>query len=179
MSPEYAILGFLNSKPLSFPDLLKAFQASVNHFFNISEQELKELLITLHEKGWIVETAEGNGLYRTSKEGTDEMVSWLLEQHGVEVPKVPWLVKVFFSSHLSDQEVIDIFTKMTHNIRERLDQFERSDNQVKLSYPPDMSCREIFFRELTLDYGYMINHSILIWLEAVISQISSREYEKI
>ena len=52
-SLEYAILGFLNYKPLSGYDLKKVFDTTVQHFWSADQSQIYRTLSRLTEQGWI------------------------------------------------------------------------------------------------------------------------------
>ena len=53
MSLEYAILGFLNYRPLSGYDLKKVFDNSVRHFWPADQSQIYRTLTKLAEQGYV------------------------------------------------------------------------------------------------------------------------------
>ena len=53
MSLEYAILGFLNYRPLSGYDLKKVFDNSVRHFWPADQSQIYRTLARLAEQGYV------------------------------------------------------------------------------------------------------------------------------
>ena len=84
MSLEYAILGFLNYRPLSGYDLKKVFDNSVRHFWPADQSQIYRTLAKLAEQGY-VEQEIVRGLdrpdrkeYRITPAGQEALHTWLL-----------------------------------------------------------------------------------------------------
>ena len=52
MSLEHAILGFLNSRPMTGYELKKIFDTSVRHFWPADQSQIYRTLSRLSERGW-------------------------------------------------------------------------------------------------------------------------------
>ena len=53
MSLDYAILGFLNYRPLSGYDLKKMFDTSVQHFWTADQSQIYRILARLAKQKWV------------------------------------------------------------------------------------------------------------------------------
>lgn len=181
MSLEYAILGFLNYKPLSGYDLKKIFDTSVQHFWSADQSQIYRTLIRLTEQGWaemeIVEQSErpDRKVYHITEAGREALHQWLLTPTPLHVPRNAALIQVFFAGQLSDDEIVAMFERAAEHMRAVLARYEQIPQQV-VAYRDYMeSPREFFCWMLTLDAGFKSVQANLDWLEDVIRRIKNGE----
>ena len=109
MSLEFAILGFLNYKPLSGYDLKKLFDVSVRHFWYADQSQIYRTLTRLTSQGLVeVEVVEQTArpdrkVYYITSSGKQQLHRWLLQPPPMQQPHSAPLVQIFFSGQLSDE----------------------------------------------------------------------------
>lgn len=181
MSLEYAILGFLNDRPLSGYDLKKIFDTSVRHFWAADQSQIYRTLTRLTERGWVeMEVVEQNDRpdrkeYSITGAGKDALRQWLLAPVRPHTPHSAELIQVFFAGQLSDEEILAMFERAAEEVRAVLQQYDRIPQQADAYAEYTDSPREFFCWMLTLDAGFKSAQANLAWLEDVIQRIRNHE----
>jgi len=185
MSLEHAMLGFLQHKPISGYDMKKMFDASVRHFWSADQSQIYRTLNKLTEAGFITmelvvhDTKPNSKVYHITEAGRAEFLNWLNEPVSMVERRIPWLIQVFFAAKLPDDEIISIFKHIEVQIREKIEECKICRTLGSLSDEAAFTERDVFFHELTYDYGLMLYDSILRWLEKTIEQIERKEHPAI
>jgi PadR family transcriptional regulator AphA len=181
MSLEYAILGFLNYKPLTGYDLKKIFDTSVKHFWLADQSQIYRTLTRLTEQSWAeMEVVEQNDrpdrkVYHITETGREALHQWLLMPLRPHIPHNAALIQVFFAGQLSDEEILTTFERAAGQVRAVLARYEQVPQQA-VAYREYMdSPREFFCWMLTLDAGFKSAQANLEWLEDVIRRIKNGE----
>jgi PadR family transcriptional regulator AphA len=177
VSLEFAILGFLNYKPLSGYDLKKAFDTSVQHFWPADQSQIYRTLGRLVEQGWakvevVAQEARPNRkLYHITRAGRKELARWLRTPLPHEEARSAALVQVFFAGQMPDDEVLPIFERAAAELRALLAHYEQVPEQAAPYFALAHSEREVFFWMLTLECGVAMARGQLEWIESVIQRI--------
>ena len=177
MSLEYAILGFLNYRPLSGYDLKKVFDNSVRHFWPADQSQIYRTLARLAERGH-VEQETFRGLdrpdrkeYRITPAGREALRTWLLAPLPSQDVRIAALVQIFFAGQLSDEQVLALFERLAAEARTVLEAYDG----IPLPGGADVQVagmqRNSFFWGLTLEYGILSARMDLEWFESVIARI--------
>ncbi|MDP4146866.1 MAG: PadR family transcriptional regulator [Bacillota bacterium] len=183
MSLEHALLGFLQYTPLSGYDLKKTFDTTVNHFWPADQSQIYRTLNKLTTEGLIdmelvIQKDKPNSkIYHITKKGEEEFLDWLKSPINMATPRIPLLVQIYFAAELSDEVIISIFEKVADQIRDRINSFKNVTKAIFIADTKPLTQRDLFFKELTYDYGLTINNAILNWIEKVIEQIQKGEYQ--
>ena len=181
MSLEYAILGFLNYKPLSGYDLKKIFDTSVRHFWSADQSQIYRTLTRLTEHGWaemeVVEQDErpDRKVYHITEAGQAELHQWLLVPTRPHVPRNAALIQVFFAGQLPDDEILAMFERAAEQVRAVLARYEQIPQQIEAYHDYMASPREFYCWMLTLEAGLKSAQANLEWLEDVIRRIENGE----
>ncbi|MGC9396188.1 MAG: PadR family transcriptional regulator [Anaerolineae bacterium] len=181
MSLEYAILGFLNYKPLSGYDLKKIFDTSVQHFWSADQSQIYRTLSRLTERGWAeMEVVEQDDrpdrkVYHITGAGQEALHQWLLTPVRPHVPHNAALIQVFFAGQLSDDEIVTMFERAAERVRGVLNVYEQIPQQVEAYRVYIESPREFYCWMLTLEAGFKSAQANLDWLEDVIRRIKNGE----
>jgi len=181
VSLEYAILGFLNYKPLSGYDLKKIFDTSVQHFWSADQSQIYRTLTRLTEQGWaemeVVEQSDrpDRKVYHITEAGRAKLHQWLLTPTRPHVPRNATLIQVFFAGQLSDAEILAMFESAAEQVRAVLTRYEQIPQQVEAYREYMESPREFFCWMLTLEVGFKSAQANLDWLEDVIRRIKNGE----
>lgn len=184
MSLEHALLGFLQYKPLSGYDMKKTFDSTVNHFWPADQSQIYRTLNKLTAQHLIdmelvIQTDKPNSkIYSITEKGKEEFLNWLKSPISMAAPRIPLLVKIYFAAELSDDVIISILEKVSDQIHERINSMKNVNKAVFIADTEPLTSRDLFFKELTYDYGLMVNDAILHWIEKVIEQIKKREYQQ-
>ena len=181
MSLEYAILGFLNYRPLSGYDLKKVFDNSVRHFWPADQSQIYRTLAKLAEHGYVEqETVRGldrpdRKEYRITPAGQEALRTWLLNPLPSQDTRIAELIQIFFAGQLTDEQVITLFERLAAEARAVLDAYDRIPQPARADDQTMGPQRERFFWQLTLEYGLASARMDLEWLESVIARIRAGE----
>ena len=183
MSLKHAILGFLSFVPLSGYDLKKAFDNSVQHFWPANQSQIYRTLAELDTAGLvqkeIVEREErlDMKIYNITKKGRTELHQWLTTPLPDHNERTPFLIQIYFSGHLNDDETLIIFNHKLKETEERLVIYEAVYQMIQNTPQKINDQRAIFFSILTLEAGYTNTQSIATWLRSAIKRIESKKYK--
>ena len=182
MSLEYAILGFLQYKPISGYDMKKMFDTSIKHFWPADQSQIYRTLSKLKKEDLIdmkliiQENRPNSKIYSLTEKGEEVFLNWLSKPVGIEESRVPWLMQVFFAARLSDDMIISIFQQTAKQIRRKTVAHEEITRLQSIVDDESLSQRDLFFIELTYDYGSMLRNSVLQWIEKAIKRIEEKKY---
>ena len=131
MSLEYAILGFLNYRPLSGYDLKKVFDNSVRHFWPADQSQIYRTLAKLAEQGYVEQEID-RGLdrpdrkeYRITPAGQEALRAWLLYPLPSQDVRIAELIQVFFAGQLSDEQALALFERLAAGARATLAAYDQ------------------------------------------------------
>ena len=183
MSLEYAILGYLNNCPSSGYDLKRALDKAIRHFWPADQSQIYKSLARLAENALAtVEVVPQDGrpnrkVYHITEAGRAALLSWLSSPPDSEEIRQPFLIQVFFSGLLSDEEVISVLEAKAKELRRTLDSCTNINEVIPHSEEDGTTPREMFFRVLTLESGLWAAHARLTWLEQAIDRIRKKDHE--
>lgn len=138
MSLREAMLGLLDDGPMTGYEIKQFFRNVIHHFWSVSDGQLYPTLKKMHEDGLISLTVvEQKGtankhVYSITEKGRKRFSQWLREPvTKFEELKEPFILKVFFFSKLSREEVrghlqtqLDLHARILEEIREVRDTYE-------------------------------------------------------
>ena len=181
MSLEYAILGFLNYRPLSGYDLKKIFDTSVRHFWPADQSQIYRTLNRLTERGWAdmkkveQENRPDRKEFSITDEGRQALQRWLVAPLPFDDNRSAPLIQVFFAGQLTDDEVLEMFERVADEIRAGMAMYDAIPPNIEAYADYTQSPREFFFWMLTLDIGKHTARANLEWLEGMIERIRNGE----
>jgi DNA-binding PadR family transcriptional regulator len=181
MSLEYAILGFLNYKPLSGYDLKKIFDTSVRHFWNADQSQIYRTLARLTEQGLteieLVEQTDrpDRKVYHITPKGQEALLVWIGGPFPYQETRSGPLVQIFFAGQLTDDEILAKFHTAADMFRYMLERYQQVPAQIEEYVEEIHSPRESYFWMLTLDMGIRIMQAQLDWAENVIQTIENKQ----
>jgi len=183
MSLQHAVLGFLKYGAFTGYDLKRLFEASVRHFWSAQQSQIYQTLADLERRGWAsVELVRQDDRpnrkeYSITAAGREELRTWLIQPRAEPPIRSPFLVQLFFSGELGDEDVLAVLEEKAEELRGVLVLLE-SGTVAQPAYAKGMPHREQFFWYLTLDYGIESARATLAWLEIAIQKIRARAYDK-
>lgn len=179
MSLEYAILGFLNYKPLSGYDLKKIFDTSVQHFWSADQSQIYRTLARLTEEDWArVEVVPQDDrpdrkVYHITQAGREALLAWLRGPLAIGPMRNTPLVQVFFSGQLGDDEIKAHFQQAKAMFEQILARYQAVPQQIHEYVEMVESPREVYFWLLTLELGIKSMQAQIEWADGVIRMIES------
>src|SRR5579871_249559 len=130
MSLQHLILGVLKYGEVSGYDLNKAFQASVQHFWETDQSQIYRALYKLHDEGRVEvsvveqESAPAKKLYRLTDAGRAELRRWLAEPLPIPSLHEGWLGQLFFAAELTDAQIRALLEARIAEVKTVLDRYE-------------------------------------------------------
>jgi len=116
MSLRYAILGFLTIRPLSGYDIKRFFNASVRHFWSADQAAIYRTLAELEADALVghervqQQTRPDRKEYHITPLGVEAFDAWVATPAPAVVRREPLLLKLFFASRLSRDDLASVLT---------------------------------------------------------------------
>jgi len=177
MPLEHAILGFLQTGPMSGYNLKKHFDQSVGHFWSATQSHVYKALGRLQQRGLVeVEHIEQEGRpdrkdYSITPDGAEELHRWLMTPLPLDSVRASWLIQIFFAHGLSNDEIIHLLEARACAIREVLEQYRGEvQSQIDIEREKLGIDRVSSLWQMTLDYGIATYEADLAWIEIAIER---------
>jgi DNA-binding PadR family transcriptional regulator len=113
MSLREAMLGLLDDGPMTGYEIKQSFRKVIRHFWSVSDGQLYPTLKKMHKDGLVsLEVVEQKGtanknVYSITDKGRERFDQWVREPVvKFEELKEPFVLKVFFFSKLSKEEIL-------------------------------------------------------------------------
>jgi len=179
----FIILGLLMDKSMTGYDLKTFFKNSVNFFWSAELSQIYRELSKLEKQGYVsskTEYQEGRPnkkLYNVTAEGQAVFLKWLMEfpTNLVPISRNEFLVRIFFSSKLSNDELI-------HQLRRYILQQEEDERVCRLieerlnsRISDSQSSNEAFHHRLTVRRGIYFAQSEIKWANECIEEITKQQ----
>ncbi len=178
MSLPHAILGFLQNSPMTGYDLKTAcFDGSVAHFWPADQSQIYRTLDTLTEKGWVeseleVQTDRPNRkIYSITEAGRTELSRWLQAEQDLPVHREPFLVQLFFSGQLPDDQIIALMESQLAAHESVLARY--GTIRIPDDIPDSALARSVELQRMTLDMGVRIEQMYIAWLRDSIAKVKA------
>lgn len=179
MSLKHAILGFLSFKSLSGYDLKKTFDHSVRHFWPADQSQIYRTLKQLHQEGLIAkqviprEDQLDIKVYAITEAGQQELGQWLATPLPPTDTRDPFLIQLYFSFVLEDDQVRHLLQTAVTQIDKTLEELQEVYHYVTNQEQSDDVQRPLFYSMLTLEYGIQANTWYRNWLQSIINRIDA------
>lgn len=169
MSLQHLILGILNYAPVSGYDLNKAFQVSVQHFWDTDQSQIYRALYKLHDLGLVTmsvveqDNAPDKKIYGLTDAGRAELRRWLAAPEAMPSLHEGWLGQLFFAHELNAAGAVKVLQERIAELEatlRRYDEVPAKAAEYAAIYNAD---QEIPFWLLTLDYGLQKMRFELEW----------------
>lgn len=176
MSLPHAILGFLQFAPMTGYDLkTMGFEISVAHFWPADQSQIYRTLDNLTEKGWVeseleVQTDRPNRkVYSITETGRAELARWLQTEQGLPVHREPFLVQLFFSAQLPDDQIIALMENQLAAHEAVMARYQAI--QIPFDIPDPALARTVELQRMTLDMGKRLEQMYIDWLRDCIAKV--------
>ncbi|WP_034346142.1 PadR family transcriptional regulator [Deinococcus misasensis] len=175
MALQHAILGFLSFEPMTGYDLkTRCFDKSVKYFWSADQAQIYRTLEKLQQEGHITsETQVQEGkpnrkIYHITPTGQSTLLQWLKEPQELPIQKEPFLMQLYFSNGLSNEDILKQvrYQKQQHCARLREYLMIRDHFEKGLKQPLDpQHQRATALQYLTLKFGMGLEELYLKWLD--------------
>ena len=174
---EYALLGFLNYRPMTGYELKQNMDGSTSHFWTAKLSQIYTTLKSLEEKGWVRSSVQAQAerpdkrVYTITSEGNISLQKWLAEPlTEVTSHKNTLLLKLFFAAQ-TDKETILALLHLQKTLHERQAEFYRTKSrdliQSILQRSPKLE-KDGMFWETTRRFGELYEEMNVKWLDETI-----------
>jgi DNA-binding PadR family transcriptional regulator len=182
MSLQHLTLGLLKYGPLSGYDLNKAFQSSIQHFWNTEQSQIYRALHKLAELGWVeVETIAqadlpNKKLYRLTAAGRAELQRWLAAPAPITPSHEAWLGQIFFGAELDAGSLVAVLRARVAELERILARFTTEVPAGAAAYAETFAAPDdLPFWLLTLEYGIEKLRFDIAWAERAAALLGDRE----
>lgn len=173
MSLPHMIMGILRYGAVSGYDLNKAFQASVQHFWNTEQSQIYRALHKLADAGWVEiehvaqEDAPDKKVYHLTEAGRAELHRWLTTPQPYPTPHEGWLGQLFFGAGADIDGLEAVLDARIDTLRKLIARYETEVAAGALRYAEHYHAEaDLKYWLLTLDYGIERARFDVQWAEA-------------
>ncbi len=148
MDIQYAILGLLDSQPLSGYDLKKIIADSDLFYWSGNNNQIYNSLVSLHERGLVtVETFFQENLpprkvYSITPAGRDLLSAWVRSAPDLPEMRDPFLIQLAWADQLHGDELDSLLARYAEDIR--IQTRMRNERMARPYFRPGRTQREIF-----------------------------------
>lgn len=180
MSLKHALLGFLNYGGTTGYQLKENFDNSIAHFWQANLSQIYPTLKEMERDGLLTmeveyqESRPNRKVYHITDKGREELRRWLRLPTSLASVHEPFLIKVFFGSELSTEEILAHLRSQLELHRAQLDAYAAMEATASCRSAVAASLvRESVFWDLTLQMGVKSEEAWIAWLEDAIRQIEA------
>ena len=178
MSLSFGILGFLNYKPMSGYDLVKAFESSLEFFWHAQNSHIYLELKKLEKKGYICgETIiqserPTKKIFSITDAGREAFINWLAEGNEEDVThfKSTFLIKVFFSGNVPPVQSVNMLKNFKADCEAYLKKMDSVPKSIEY-YGANKEDYQTIYWQFTADFGYSFIRTCIEWAERCIEKL--------
>ena len=185
MSLPHMILGILKYRALSGYDLNKAFQASIQHFWNTEQSQIYRALHKMHEQGWVAiehvvqADVPDKKIYHLTEAGRIELQRWIVSSLPIPTLHEGWLGQLFFGAEADVHALQRLLEERIAVMQALIENYETNVAVGGLRYAAEFDAHdELAYWMLTLDYGIQKARFDLQWAEAAIDKLQQMASEQ-
>ncbi len=169
VSLDHAILGLLSERPRSGYDLkTRSFDATLRGFWTADQAQIYRTLDRLQEAKLVASTRRRQSgrpdrkVYEITQAGREALGQWLATSHATPPTRDPFLLQLFFSASLTDEELIDVLEAALEEHQSRLDQLH--EEAAAVASIPGTSQRAAVLRQTAFDGAAERERALIEWL---------------
>jgi DNA-binding PadR family transcriptional regulator len=180
---EYALLGFLNYRPMTGYNLKQNMDGSTSHFWTAKLSQIYITLKALESKGWVRSSVQvqterpDKRIYTITSEGKSNLQKWLAEPlTEVTSQKNMFLLKLFFAAR-TDKETVLALLHLQKTLHQGQAEFYRTQShdliQGIVQQNPALE-KDGMFWEATRRFGELYEEMYLAWLTETIHTLEEK-----
>lgn len=165
---KYALLGVLSYQPQSGYDIKKFCDASIAHFWNENYAHIYPVLKEMEKEGLVVKKTEQNegrppkNVYSITEDGRKELNGWLLKPVEEESGRNELLLKLFFSSDIPLDNLIENIRKEKERHEKLIEEYKKIEKILKENEQM-RSHKDLPLWLSTLNYGMISSEAGVKW----------------
>jgi len=174
---EFALLGLLSQQPSSGYDLRSKTEKQLGHFWSESYASIYPMLKRLLERGLVqryqVEQADkpDKWVYSITEEGLKAFRSWLSDEIHPMPPRDILLMKVYFGSLSSNEELVRHIELYRADLMDELGTNEQRIATIRQSTDNSSSVYQL----LTLSHSIHSTRAMLAWCKSALEILNQRQ----
>jgi PadR family transcriptional regulator, regulatory protein AphA len=176
MSLEAAIMGFLAAEPRSGYDLkTRCFDTQAAAFWTADQAQIYRTLDRLQSTRLVTCTRKrqvgrpDRKVYRLTEAGARVFESWIASPSPLAPPRDPFLLHLFFSAALSDDEIVESLVRQRNAHQTRLEELRLE--VVSLAEDARLPLRTRLLREAAFDGAIARERASIDWLDDTIDAV--------
>lgn len=178
MTLENAILGFLEREPMTGYDLkTRCFDAAAGHVWTADQAQVYRTLERLSDRGLVrskVVPQRGRPdrrIYRITDKGRQALLAWLRRPQSAVSVRDPFLMRVFLSADLSDDEITELLARAREDYQSRLEAL-RIDSAAPVPSCAAADARGAELYRMTLGAAMSATRGVIDWIDDCTDRIS-------
>lgn len=176
MSIELAILGFLSEKPRSGYDLkTRCFEGRLRSFWTADQAQIYRTLERLKDAKFVSATRRRQAgrpdrrVFEITQSGREAYASLLGAPSPLPPLRDPFLVQLYFSAHLTDDELLVLLRGRREEHQERLDELRARSRE--LAGMSDLTPRDSVLKQTAFDGAVSQQRALVDWLDECIEAV--------
>jgi len=178
---KYALLGFLNYRPMSGYDLKQFMDQSTANFWHAKLSQIYITLKALEEDGLVTsspvaqESRPDRRVYTITAQGQTDLTKWInTPEFEIAPSKEPFLLKLFFSAQLSKESLLAQLRIQRDLHQKQIDQYqtETADLIKQTTERAPHLLKDALLWNATRRSGEIIEEAIVRWLDETIEMIN-------
>ncbi len=179
MSLKYGLLGLLNYGSMTGYELNKAFESSLNFFWQAQKSQIYRELNAMEKENWLKskiiyqKDKPNKKEYTITDEGKSELEIWLKEEDIKKdlVLRDAFLMKIFFSGVSQVDESIKLLETFKKECKNNFDRLKLTDDSI--DYYNDFTKDDLtkFYWKATANFGKEYLKMSLKWADNTIEQL--------
>ena len=178
MPLEHAILSILNHEALTGYDLKKRIDASIGHFWSTTQSHIYKALRKLESDNMVSmrevlqQNRPNRKVYSITSQGQHELKQWLGKPMECDPVREAWLMQVFFSYPLENQQIISLFEERIQHMKAQLNAYAEQPRPTKEMDAIEGSNERVHdLWALTFDYGKAYLEFQIDWHQKALDRI--------
>lgn len=181
MALEHAILGFLSREPMTGYDLkTRCFDSAAGHLWTADQAQVYRSLERLSAQGRVRSRLvpqrgkPDRRVYCITSRGRTALTEWLLKPESPPPVRDPFLLHLFLSPDLPDDDIVRLLEHARSEYQRRLDRL-RNQGRVELDSWQRTSglARHAELRRMTLEAGMSATRCAIDWIDDCIDRVRS------
>lgn len=177
---KYAILGMLSFAPMSGYDIKKLTDFSISNFWHENFGHIYPVLKRMEAEGLVTRTVkekEGKpdrNVYTITKQGTEELTSWLLLPTDEAPIRNEFLLKMFFSGAVPLKTVVENIKRERKRQEGLIEKYSAIEESLKAN---EEYTRQAGFPLWlsTLKYGIAVSRVVIAWCDETAHNIEAKK----
>jgi PadR family transcriptional regulator, regulatory protein AphA len=177
---KYALLGALSIKAMSGYDIKKFSDLSISHFWNENYARIYPVLKEMEGESLVTKTTthtEGRpdrNVYTITKKGLKELDEWLLQPIDDRPPREELLLKLFFSSNVPVENLIEKVKAEKEKQKKLIAEYERIEGVITTNKKIS-SMKGLPLWMATVSYGKHHSEGVIKWCNETLKSLEKSE----